>query len=1130
MKTIAGRGRNSGWSQFTWWMVVACLPGWLAGRALALDPAKAVTQYNCQTWNRQNGLPANGISAITQTRDGYLWLGAATGLIRFDGFNFKLLDLAGLTNLSGSTVTSLARACQGGLWVGLKNSSFGFCDGQSFSFRGQPAWGGLDMNVRSLMESEDGTLWIAAENGAARLTRPGTFEQLTAAGSLTNGTLDGLCSYQDRQGRLWFGTPNQGLYYWQAGKLSKVADPALDASFIFSIAEDHEGQIWAGTMDGLFCLDANFRPKAAFPLDAEVRALLVDREGTLWFGTSGRGLGRFQDGDCEFFRKADGLGSDYVNALAEDHEGSLWVGTRGGVCQLTDVKFPTVPAAKDPSVKDATAVCASRQGGVWIGSPRGVTYFDPATGTRETYGSETGIPSHYIKRVLEASDGDLYMVCFIKTLAILSPQKKLLAVYTNSDLVVGIAEDAHGVVVSAGGALYRAGTNYFQPYVFTNAVKPQMNWILNLASGRDGVIWVASGGGLFRVKDGAYQQWSEAEGLSAPVLWVCEDSKGVVWGATSRGIVRLKDNRISVIDREHGLFDDNIYAVVPDDLGNLWVDSGRGIFSIRRANANDLADGKTARVQCTVYDGMDSVKLADKTSQQEHAACKTAGDRIWFPSANGVVMIDPAHIPINRTAPQVHIDLVKPAGRKAARGEAVTLPPGERELEFEFDASTFIAPQKARLRYRLQGYDNDWLEAGNRRLAHYTNLKPGPYTFRVIAANADGVWDERGESMAVSLRHHYYQTGWFHLGYSLLALAALGGSYAWRVRRLMRKQRALQTARDQLEAEVANRTSELSTANASLQREEAKLKLETLALATEIEERKRMELENQRIQHELLDKSRQAGMAEIATNVLHNVGNVLNSVNVSAALVEENAKKSKLPYLGKAVALLNAHAADLGGFLTSDPKGRHLPDYLGQLARQLDRERQTTITELDLLRQNIEHIKDMVAMQQNYARISGVAETVKLTELVEDALRMDADSLVRRDVEIVREYAAEPVVTLEKHQFLQILVNLIGNAKYACDESGRDDTRVKVQVSQTGDRVRVAVVDNGTGICAENLSRIFSQGFTTRKGGHGFGLHGGALAAKGMGGSLSVHSDGPGRGATFTLELPCDHQLTPLQP
>jgi signal transduction histidine kinase len=261
-------------------------------------------------------------------------------------------------------------------------------------------------------------------------------------------------------------------------------------------------------------------------------------------------------------------------------------------------------------------------------------------------------------------------------------------------------------------------------------------------------------------------------------------------------------------------------------------------------------------------------------------------------------------------------------------------------------------------------------------------------------------------------------------------------------------------------------------------------------------------------------------MAEVATNVLHNVGNVLNSVNVSSTLVLDNLKKSKVPYLGKAVALLDEHAADLGEFITTDPKGRQLPSYLNKLAGQLASEQTSAINELILLRQNIEHIKDIVAMQQSYAKISGVTEIIQITDMVEDALRMNAGALIRHEVELIREYADVPSITIEKHKVLQILVNLIRNAKYACDESGRTDKKLKMQITKLDSGIQIAVIDNGVGIPQENLTRIFSHGFTTRKLGHGFGLHSGALAAKELGGTLTAHSAGAGQGATFILKLP----------
>jgi signal transduction histidine kinase len=270
----------------------------------------------------------------------------------------------------------------------------------------------------------------------------------------------------------------------------------------------------------------------------------------------------------------------------------------------------------------------------------------------------------------------------------------------------------------------------------------------------------------------------------------------------------------------------------------------------------------------------------------------------------------------------------------------------------------------------------------------------------------------------------------------------------------------------------------------------------------------------------LLDISRQAGMAEVATGILHNVGNVLTSVNVSATLVMDQVRDSKSANLPKIGAMLQAHAGDLVGFLTNDPKGRKIPDYLIALAEQVAAERKIVTEELEHLRKNIEHIRDVVAMQQGYARVSGVAETVPLAELVEDALRLNASALSRHGLEVIREYEPGLSVTVERHKVLQVLVNLIQNAKHACDESGRTDKQMTLRLSRSGPRVRLAVIDNGVGIPPENLTRIFAHGFTTRKNGHGFGLHSGALAAKALGGSLTAHSEGRDRGATFILELP----------
>ncbi len=295
----------------------------------------------------------------------------------------------------------------------------------------------------------------------------------------------------------------------------------------------------------------------------------------------------------------------------------------------------------------------------------------------------------------------------------------------------------------------------------------------------------------------------------------------------------------------------------------------------------------------------------------------------------------------------------------------------------------------------------------------------------------------------------------------------------------------------------------------------------------DLSERKRAEEELARTYQRLIEVSRQAGMAEIATGVLHNVGNVLNSVNVSASLASEIARRSRIDQLEKLCGLFESHRNDLGQYLTTDPQGRLVPGFLRALSDGFTKERATLLAELENLRKSIEHIRNIVAMQQSHAKSVGVTETLPLTELIESALRINADSLARRDIELVRDYQSTATVMIDKHKVMQILINLVRNACHACDETGQAGKRITVRTTAAEGRCQIIVTDNGVGIPAENLARIFNHGFTTRKDGHGFGLHTGALAAKELGGSLTVTSEGTGRGATFILEIPCAVAVSP---
>lgn len=275
---------------------------------------------------------------------------------------------------------------------------------------------------------------------------------------------------------------------------------------------------------------------------------------------------------------------------------------------------------------------------------------------------------------------------------------------------------------------------------------------------------------------------------------------------------------------------------------------------------------------------------------------------------------------------------------------------------------------------------------------------------------------------------------------------------------------------------------------------------------------------------EMLEVSRQAGMSEVATAVLHNVGNVLNSVNVSAAVVSDHVAEFKIQNIGQVARLMREHADHLGDYLTKDPKGRQVPEYLAKLATHLGTEQAMILKELGFVRTKIEHIKQIIATQQNYGKVMGLTESVRMEDLVEDVLRLQAVELAEQQVNVRREYAPKmPEIVVDKHKVLQILLNLLSNAKHACVESDQAPKEVNIRVINGSGRIQVTVSDNGVGIPAANLKKIFNHGFTTRKnGGHGFGLHGSALAAKELGGRLEASSNGPGKGATFVLEVPVE--------
>ncbi len=681
--------------------------------------------------------------------------------------------------------------------------------------------------------------------------------------------------------------------------------------------------------------------------------------------------------------------------------------------------------------------------------------------------------------------------------------------------ISAIASDKEGLVIAhIGFQLLRFTNGALSPYTLDGAKTPFTSasgiYIFTMYSAEDGALWLGTTDGLYRLKPGEPIATAKRRGIDFPVTSIYDDHKGSLWltGDVS-GLfrLRLEDGRVTHYQKRNGLLDGEITQVLTDLHGNLWLSTSRGIWTIDRWELDDVADGRRATLHCASFDTFDGMKT-NECSNNRHmpGGCRTEDGRLWFTTRKGVVVIDPDHIVRNALVPPVVIESLIADQHQVATGSTAVLRPGTAKLEIHYTCLSLLVPDRVSFRYRLEGYDQEWVDAGPRRVAYYTNLPPGNYRFRVIACNNDGVWNGTGAAMAFYLSPRFVQTKWFIALCTAATVLLFTAAYQLRLRQLSQRQKVLT-------ALVGERTQSL--------REEIRVREKVeQELRKEIEVRQRAEAEAARVHKQLLVASHQAGMAEIATGVLHNVGNALNSVNVSTSIVADRVRKLRVPVLGKLAAVFQTHANDLGQYLTADEKGRQMPNYLAQLANYFASEQKEVLTEIDQLATGIDHMKALVARQQDYARVTGLSEVVEIDAVIDDALTINAESLKRHEIAVTKVLAKLPPIAVAKHKVLQILVNLIANAKDACADRPWENRRIEVKTEPVDDRIRISVIDSGVGIAPENLRRIFGQGFTTKKHGHGFGLHSSVLAAREMGGSLAVFSPGANQGATFVLELP----------
>ena len=795
-------------------IATACLPLLLAGTLARAIERAPLAEYLSDVWQTESGLPQNAVQAIVQTRDGYLWLGTTAGLVRFDGARFVTFNRQG--QLKVNNVHALLEDRQGRLWIGTYGGGLSVYEqGQFHHFGTADGLGSL--LVRALFEDREGRLWVATHEGGLSVREGNRFRTLRVADGLANDTVRVI--YQAPDGRIWIGTNGGGLSCWDAGRLrahAVKAGPLSDYSPAEAQADDNVLDLWqdpAGTLwiatdaGGLWRLAKGhltaFLTRRELGING-VRRLLPDESGALWIGTDGAGLLRLQGGRFQALTSHDGLPSDIVLALFEDREHSVWVGTRDGLARLKRRKFKTVGAREGLANEFVTAVTGTRSGGLWVGTRAGL---DRVEGDRATLVRfRPRLPSDTVLSLLEDRAGALW----VGTRNGLWRVRRSEVVRfgrengLRSDYVSALAESANGDVW--------AGTRRGLARIHDDAVLPipgpeSLRAVTTVLEAADGSVWAGTdGSGLARWQGGKWTEYGIADGLAHAVVTSLYDDGDSLWIGTLGGLNRMRGGRLRAYVPADGLPAEHLLSVLDDGRGSLWLTSFTGVMRVEKRSFDEFDAsrdaGRAGRVNATTYGKADGMRSSECNGAGQPASWRDAQGRLWFPTVKGLAVVDPAHIPSNGRPPPVIVEEVRVDDELVPAEPAPVLPPGRKRFEFHYTALAFFSPDKVRFRYKLEGFDPDWIDAGTRRVAFYTNVPPRQYRFRVIASNEDGVWNEAGARFDFVLRAQFYRRPWFWMAVLLAAAVLVLAFHRLRLRQVKAEFAAVLAERNRIAREI----------------------------------------------------------------------------------------------------------------------------------------------------------------------------------------------------------------------------------------------------------------------------------------------------------------------------------------
>ncbi|MEA2562186.1 MAG: hypothetical protein QOH06_3690 [Acidobacteriota bacterium] len=1075
----------------TRFLLVRCLaakPGWLGALLLlcpilasALDPSRAITQYRYDHWTRREGLPQMSVLCLMQDRAGYLWLGTQEGLARFDGISFRTFKYEDDPALGNSYVGALFEDRRGRIWIGAGAGNISWFDGEEIV--GFPRDGTLRGAVFGFAEGPGGELFVGFRGAGLHRIAGDRLEPVVDRDGRPLGQIGSLV--QGQNGEIWAGGEGR-LFRYHRGGWTRYDFAGLPERRVTALAIHPDGEILFSEetqtvrrvrLKGRSLEDSLEEIQPGWQLPAAVRALFVDRGGTIWIGTES-GVARQRGSSMELWPTGP---RSTANTFFEDREGGLWIGTNlEGLLRLrADEAVPLGAREGLPDDKTWNVMTAS-DGALWVTTDGGLTRI--AEGRVERI-SVPGLPGGDGVALGERRDGSMWVGTYRYGLFRLPHDGAPLQQFTAAEGVPAgpvtvVFEDSRGMLwvgsreglaVESGA---RSGTQFQAIPLVEGGAQP---YISSMVEDGKGTLWIATNIGLFaQGLAGGIRRYDHVDGLAGTSInALLLDRDGRLWIATGgQGVHILDAGRFLTVDRRHGL-PGTLSWIVEDNLGGLWFSSNLGLFRAGRQALLRAARGEAKSVEVRRFGFGDGMLEEECAGTGQPAGTRDRDGRVWFPTGSGLVSVDPSRLTRPVPPPTVLKALVVD-GRSAPlhQGLRLDLAPGRGDVEVRFTALGLDEAAGTRFRYRLDGYDKAWIEAGQRRSAFYTRLAPGSYGFEVQARHDDGGAWSTPASLAFRLRPHFYETAWFRSLLAIAAILVLYGGMRWRSRRLEQRAAELSLANWNL-AEAAERQ--------VLLREEADAARHQAETARRRAEQAQLEAEHHAREARLAAEAKGAFLATMS----HELRTPLNGV------------------LGFSSLLLDS---------TLDPRQREFIEIIRTSGQTL----------LSLVNQVLD------LSQSDRGKLTLAAEPFWVPDCFEEAVDLVAPAAAAKglDLALAIDTDACRLAVGDRTRVREIATNLLANAVKFTESGG-----VLAKVCARAEENRLAVVfevsDTGIGIAPENLTRIFQPfeqvdaRLSRRYGGAGLGLAIASRFCSWMHGTLSVESE-PGKGSTFTATVRLD--------